>query len=221
MKPKMRVASYLTPLTGETELSLAGGVPLQQAKDELHSRLSELGGGDRVVLVGQAPQGDIQWMDLEEGVHYKRAVDLSEVFKHEGRFFNLLHVAKVALKLKPKQGPHSSLEDAQLSIAVFKVSLKESDAGFSKLKQKIAAAKQSLNVVRRLGHDHAAWNGVCMSGYNRKFCKCGSELLSAHQQSGGSGPTDSTRRRVASHRGSHHKSGSSGGGGAGRETQTM
>ena len=197
IKPEEQVVSYLTPLTGETEQSLRHGVPLKEAITDLQSLLVELGGGDRVVLVGQVPTGDIQWMNLQRGVHYKRSVDLSDIFQHGGRKFSLRHVAKVVLKKKSGNQPHSSLDDARTSMELFNVSKNQTQAQLRSLTQKIASATQELNVVRRLGYTHQDWNGVCMSGYNSKNCVCGHPLLSAASKPAthGKRAPQSSRRR--------------------------
>ena len=82
VKPDKPVVSYLTPITGLRPGDLDGGMPLRRAVREVKALL-----GPDVVLVGQGVQGDITWMQLEEGVDFASWVDLGTMF----RVFNQRH----------------------------------------------------------------------------------------------------------------------------------
>ena len=73
------LVSPLTQVTGLTVEEIHAGISLEDALHQVHSLLCSL--STNVVLVGQSVQGDIDWLKLEQGVHYQGIVDLSESFK--------------------------------------------------------------------------------------------------------------------------------------------
>ena len=65
----------LTKLTGMTREEIASGVPFEEARSELIRII-----GSRACLVGQRIQGDIEWMQLQQGVHFSKYVDIAKKF---------------------------------------------------------------------------------------------------------------------------------------------
>ena len=98
VKPKEKVMSYLTPLTGIREGDLDDGEPLEKVVAEVKGLL-----GPDIVLVGQGVKNDILWLQLREGEDYESTVELGELFRtYNQRFgsyniFSLRHEANTLL----------------------------------------------------------------------------------------------------------------------------
>ena len=99
VKPKEKVMSYLTPLTGIREGDLDDGEPLEKVVAEVKGLL-----GSDVVLVGQIVKSDILWLQLREGKDYESTVELGDLFKtynpryERDNFFSLSHEANILLR---------------------------------------------------------------------------------------------------------------------------
>ena len=99
VKPKEKVMSYLTPLTGIREGDLDDGEPLEKVVTEVKGLL-----GPDVVLVGQCARYDVAYLQLREGEDYKSVVELSELFKTfnprygDHNFYSLKHEANTLLR---------------------------------------------------------------------------------------------------------------------------
>ena len=99
VKPKEKVMSYLTPLTGIREGDLDDGEPLEKVVAEVKSLL-----GPDVVLVGQCARYDVAYLQLREGEDYKSVVELSELFKTfnprygDHNYYSLKHEANTLLR---------------------------------------------------------------------------------------------------------------------------
>ncbi|CAK9100331.1 unnamed protein product [Durusdinium trenchii] len=112
IQPSKPVVSYLTPFTGlrEGDLSETKALSLDRARRELQELLPR-----RAILVGQEPQGDIDWMNLKENQDFTGTVNLSEVFTNDqGMVFSLRHEARVLLGLEPDSAVHDPSWDAIL-----------------------------------------------------------------------------------------------------------
>ena len=84
LKVAEQVVSYLTPLSGVTQQILNRGTKsLGEVRRELSSILAKRGGAERVVFVGQSPACHLKCLELAEGTHYKRVIDLAEEFRME------------------------------------------------------------------------------------------------------------------------------------------
>ena len=82
VKPREKVMSYLTPLTGLREGDLDDGEPLEIVLAEVKRIMSP-----EIVLVGQGVKNDVQWLKLREGEHFSCTVELGELFKaYNSRF---------------------------------------------------------------------------------------------------------------------------------------
>lgn len=76
-RPTIPIFSYLTELTGIQESDLVGcGDTLEDVRPLIAKCL-----GPDTVIVGQNPQGDIEWLNLKEGIDYDSLIDLSVVFE--------------------------------------------------------------------------------------------------------------------------------------------
>ena len=99
VKPKEKVMSYLTPLTGIREGNLDDGEPLEKVVAEVKGLL-----GSDVVLVGQGVKSDVVWLQLREGKDYESTVELGDLFKtynpryERDNFFSLSHEANTLLR---------------------------------------------------------------------------------------------------------------------------
>ncbi|GBG25487.1 PAB-dependent polyA-specific ribonuclease subunit PAN2 [Hondaea fermentalgiana] len=91
VRPKEKIVSYLTPLTGLEPGSLDDAPSLEEVRAELIKLLPK-----NAVIVGQAIQHDLDWLRLEEGTHFASSFDIGQLFRMErgpGRFryFSLRH----------------------------------------------------------------------------------------------------------------------------------
>ena len=96
--------------------------------------------------------------------------------------YSLKHEAAVVLSIQDKGSSHSAEEDALVSMQLYQKSLElERQPGrFKKVKASLSTTKPAPNTVMLAGGNGApCWNGVCMSGYNARFCSCGEALLSS------------------------------------------
>ena len=98
VKPKSRVVSYLTPLTGVRPGDLDDADSLEDVVREVKALL-----GPDVVLVGQVIKNDIEWLGLQQGRDYASTIDLAEMFKaYNSRYgntsyFSLSHEANTLI----------------------------------------------------------------------------------------------------------------------------
>ena len=119
VKPKEKVMSYLTPLTGIREGDLDDGEPLEKVVAEVKGLL-----GSDVVLVGQIVKSDVLWLQLREGKDYESTVELGDLFKtynpryERDNFFSLSHEANTLLRFTLHA--HDQVTDAKACILLFK-----------------------------------------------------------------------------------------------------
>ena len=98
VKPKSRVVSYLTPLTGVRPGDLDDAESLEDVVLEVKALL-----GPDVVLVEQRLGNDIKWLGLEQGRDYTSIIELAEMFKaYNSRYgttnyFSLSHEANTLI----------------------------------------------------------------------------------------------------------------------------
>ena len=98
VKPVEPVVSYLTPLTGLRAGDLEEGESLESVIAEVKALL-----GPDVVLVGQRAEYVVEWLQLREGVDYKRMEELAELFKtynpryRDHNYYSLKHEANTLL----------------------------------------------------------------------------------------------------------------------------
>lgn len=124
VKPEVPVCSYLTPLTGITEADLEGASSLADVVTELKETLS----AEETVIVGHNVCTDIEWLGLQEGVHFKRFEDTSALFQCADIYepwkvhsFSLRHICIQLLGYDPQDGIHSPVIDACCSMRLLKM----------------------------------------------------------------------------------------------------
>lgn len=76
-RPALPIFSYLTELTGIQESDLLG---CTETLEDIRPMIEQCLGPD-TVIVGQNPQGDVDWLNLKEGIDYHSLIDLSVVFE--------------------------------------------------------------------------------------------------------------------------------------------
>lgn len=167
------VKDPLTYITGLTHADIANGISFGEARDVLCSIL-----GDDVCLVGQAIQADIEWMDLQQGVHYCTAIDLARMFRsyHE-RYKNFVYFSlrKLVYALFDEDiqcKEHDPVIDANYSLRIYAEYVRESKV--SDAVEKL----QSMTTNRMFPDDMMArnaktFNGICSFAYDPLRCFCG------------------------------------------------
>eukprot|EP00933_Yihiella_yeosuensis_P044751 TRINITY_DN40007_c0_g1_i1.p1 TRINITY_DN40007_c0_g1~~TRINITY_DN40007_c0_g1_i1.p1 ORF type:complete len:358 (+),score=57.74 TRINITY_DN40007_c0_g1_i1:46-1119(+) len=176
IQPSRPVVSYLTQFTGLREGSLGGAnaISLQRAINELKAVLPR-----RAVLVGQDPQGDVDWMQLVKGVDFKDLVDLSEVFTNsQGMVFSLRHEARVLLGEQPSgDGVHDPCWDAKVSVQLYRKASEASDKELAAQRAKLTDKKfwpPLPSMAKQCGYQI---DGVCLSMYGADHCICGKPTI--------------------------------------------
>ena len=180
VKPEGRIASYLTPVTGVREGDLDNAKSLETVLTQVYALLSP-----DVTLVGQRIAGDIGWLHLIKGVHYKDVIDLAEVFAAYNpryknmNYFSLQHEANTLLGGAGMidSGPHNPANDAIASIRLYKKYCVESP-------HLLASAKQQLLRNRpppSFGKQHNyRYEGVCLTAFFPEKCTCGQPTKVTH-----------------------------------------
>jgi RNA exonuclease 4 len=173
IKPKEKVFSYLTDLTGLTEQSVSKGVSLEQATKMIKSVLPQT-----AILIGQNILKDIGWLNLKEEIDFAGMMDLAglwRVFNTKYKnysYFSLHHKAKALLGYK-HVGAHDPATDAILSIQLYNL--------YKQLEHypaQVAFAHQLLlntSVDESFAKKYSVYDGVCMG--QKKSCKCGSPFF--------------------------------------------
>ena len=173
VKPDKSVVSYLTPITGLRAGDLDNGKSLDAVLAQVHALLSP-----DVTLVGQAVANDIKWLQLDQGVHYKDVVDLSEVFAtYNPRFqntsyFSLQHEADTLLGgvAMIGTGPHDPANDALACIRLHKKYCIKSPHLLASAKQQLLRNRPPPNFRKQ--HNYR-YEGVCMAAFFPAKCTCG------------------------------------------------
>eukprot|EP00040_Diaphanoeca_grandis_P005503 m.33117 g.33117 ORF g.33117 m.33117 type:complete len:218 (-) comp16761_c0_seq2:289-942(-) len=168
--PKM--VSPLTEITGITQRML---VAEGRAKEDVFKAVHDLLGAD-VTLVGQVIGGDCDWLDLVQGVHYSKLVDLAEEFKcwnTKYKSFNRFSLAQTVHGLLSKRSfqssSHNPSEDAKCSMQLYREWIKpgKAQSGAKKLNQmKIQRKFPPVNRPTTI-------DGVCMLAFRPNECTCG------------------------------------------------
>lgn len=173
--PAAPVVSYLTPFTGlrRGDLEAGGAVPLEAAAAELRRHLPA-----DAVLVGQCPQGDVEWMGLRRGADFRCLVDLGEVFQdRDGTVFSLQHEAFVLLdRRNPRMIGHDPIWDASVSVELYHKAAKASSTEMEAMRRKLTSVQfwpPLPSVARRCGY---LIDGVCLSMYSTEHCTCGKPI---------------------------------------------
>lgn len=177
------MVSPMTAITGLTTEQIQNGIPLEDALAEVYALLKSL--GTDVVLVGQRPQGDIQWLKLEEGVHFAYYIDLAESFRSWNKKYNRWNyysLAKEAFALLNVQmhghESHSPLVDAQVSMRLYNEFVCQ-----PKRLKKAVEKLHRMTIYRGFPEELMAANqtrnidGVCGYAFDPSLCVCGQPTL--------------------------------------------
>lgn len=174
IKPNVPVVSYLTPITGCSAEDLECGMRLEEALVALKSKLRET---QDAVLVGQHPDGDIEWMQLERGRDYACSFDISDVFKGYNHKFgtysyhSLQHEAEVLLHRSARAGgPHDPVWDAQMSVELYKLARSSSLQEVEHMRQQLINVRPAPSIAKQFDYQ---LDGVCMAKFMPKMCICG------------------------------------------------
>ena len=173
VKPEGRIVSYLTPITGVREGDLDNAKSLETVLAQVYALLSP-----DVTLVGQRIEGDIAWLQLKEGVHYKNVIDLAEVFAaynpryKNTSYFSLQHEANTLLggAALIDASPHNPANDAIASIRLYKKYCVESQHLLESAKQQLLRNRPPPSFAKQ--HNYR-YEGVCLAGFYPAKCTCG------------------------------------------------
>ncbi|KAK9765506.1 hypothetical protein K7432_006117 [Basidiobolus ranarum] len=172
VKPSLRIHNYLTPITGFKQGDLDNGEPLEVVLSDLYTFLPK-----NSIIIGQAIDGDISWLELQQGVHFKERIDLAQQFcsKHpvygSTMYYSLAHTSRVLLGYECFQsgGSHSATNDAIASMMLYNEYI---------VTNKIPEARRILNagsrplpsIAKRMNY---RCDDVCMAAFMPRLCFCG------------------------------------------------
>lgn len=173
-----QMVSPMTSITGLTTEQIRAGTPLADALHTVHTLLCSL--GPHVVLVGQKPQGDIEWLRLKRGVHYEKHIDLAEAFRcwnakyNSWNYFSLAKEAFGLLNVRMHGNEsHSPLVDAQISMRLYNGFVRNPN------RLKKAVAKLQRMTIHRgfplelmAGNQDRNIDGVCGYAFDPSKCTC-------------------------------------------------
>jgi len=125
IKPKENIVSLLTPLTGLQPGSLDNAGTFEEVRKDLLKILPK-----NALLIGQAIDHDINWMQLKEGTDFYSSFDVGKMFRvfsrtKRHRYFSLRHEVLYLTGFKGagtdiQSGIHDPVTDAIFSLRLFK-----------------------------------------------------------------------------------------------------
>jgi len=174
VKPKEKVVSYLTDLTGLTKDNVDGGISLEECVEMVKNILSPTD-----ILVGQNILKDVTWLTLIEGRDFGSVIDLSGLWRvfnpnfKNYSYFSLYHKAKCLLDYD-HTGPHDPLIDSLLSMQLYNLycQLQHYPSELRYAYQLLLQTPVEKSFSQKNG---GIYDGVCMG--LRKTCKCGDPFL--------------------------------------------
>ena len=180
VKPDARIVSYFTPITGVQRGDLDNAKSLETVLAQVYAHLSP-----NVTLVGQAIAGDIGWLQLKQGEHYKDVIDLSEVFAAYNpryknmNYFSLQHEANTLLDGEGliDAGPHNPANDCIASIRLYKKYCVESPHLLESAKQQLLRNRPPSSFAKQ--HNYR-YEGVCLAAFFPAKCICGQPTKKTH-----------------------------------------
>lgn len=170
IKPDRPVVSYLTPLTGMRAEDIENGVPLEEATALLRKHLPS-----DAVLVGQKPDGDIEWMRLRKGIDFAEVIDLAEVLKGfnqkygQFNYHSLQHQAAILLD-KHSSGAHDPAWDAQVSMELYLKAVEANAEELESMRQSLLQKRPAPSVAKQYNY---VMDDVCLAKFMPKNCICG------------------------------------------------
>ncbi|CAF0956920.1 unnamed protein product [Adineta steineri] len=176
IKPDKPVVSDLFPFTGVRKTDLHHAPSFDEVIKKVHSFFTPT-----TLIVGQSIMSDVNWMKLQEGVHYSTLIDLGDEFRTfdpkygSNKYFSLAHEAEVLLKIDLNAtGSHIARDDAKASIKLYNKYVKDKDQ--SKLQQACQALLRAPTKIPLFRRFSGAYEKVCVSAFNRGYCRCGQPL---------------------------------------------
>ena len=169
------VFSPLTPITGMTRSDIENAkYSLEEALCRVHSILDT-----STIIVGQSVQNDIEWLQLEQGIHFRKWVGIEEFFKTWNpkyghyNYFSLRHEAFALLGKKMLATHHCSIEDAITAMELYcayDTPYKRNEAGRKLTKMRYARMLPTATRPNTV-------DGVCSGKYNQDMCFCGQAVI--------------------------------------------
>ncbi|CAF1039470.1 unnamed protein product [Adineta steineri] len=182
IKPDKPVVSDLFSFTGVRKTDLHHAPSFDEVIKKVHSFFTPT-----TLIVGQSIMSDVNWMKLQEGVHYSTLIDLGDEFRTfdpkygSNKYFSLAHEAEVLLKIDLNAtGSHIARDDAKASIKLYNKYVKDKDQ--SKLQQACQALLRAPTKIPLFRRFSGAYEKVCVSAFNRGYCRCGQPLVSELQK---------------------------------------
>jgi len=173
VKPKEKVVSYLTDLTGLSKEKVNQGVSLEECRSLVKKILPTT-----ALLVGQSVTKDTEWLGLKEGVDFAGVIDLNGLWRafhptyKNYSYFSLHHKSKCLLGYV-HVGAHDPITDALIGMQLYNL--------YTQLEHypsELNAAYQLLLQMPRdesFAQKNGTYDGVCMG--QKKTCKCGSPFV--------------------------------------------
>jgi RNA exonuclease 4 len=173
VKPREKIFSYMTKLTGLTEELVNSGVDIAVAVQLVRSTLPR-----NAVLVGQNILSDVQWLGIQEQVDFGGMLDLGALWRvfndqyQSWTYFSLYNQAKALLGVV-QEPPHNAATDAILSIRLYNLYkfIENDPAEMEKARKALLSCPLEPSFSRL----NPTLDGVCMG--NKKACACGAPFF--------------------------------------------
>jgi RNA exonuclease 4 len=169
--PEENIYDPLTEITGLTTKQIQSSTfTLSDAKNALRKIFC----GKSTVIIGQSPQIDIEWMNLQKGVDFARSIDIAKVFRawdpryNNWRHFSLAETTYGLLNERIQETFHSSIVDAQKSMQLFLRFGQDKAA-----RQRARARLFRMACQRRFPPKNRGPEHICPWKFNPKRCFCG------------------------------------------------
>ncbi|KAK9764150.1 hypothetical protein K7432_008593 [Basidiobolus ranarum] len=174
VKPALKIHNYLTPITGFTQGDLDCGESLEVVLRDLYTFLPK-----NSIIIGQAIDGDLTWLRLQQGVHFKGRVDLAQEFASQHpvygsiMYHSLAHTSRVLLGYEcfESSGSHTAANDAIASMMLYNEYIVTNK--IAQAKHILAIASRPLpSIAKRMNY---RCDDVCMAAYMPRLCFCGAQ----------------------------------------------
>ncbi|OBA19107.1 hypothetical protein METBIDRAFT_33705 [Metschnikowia bicuspidata var. bicuspidata NRRL YB-4993] len=127
VKPEQRVTNWRTWVSGVTPQHMRNAVSYKEARERVKNII------DGRVLVGHAVHNDLECLGISVPKHLIRDTSRFPEFKKQngGKMPSLKKLCRVYLNLEIQNGLHSSVEDAQATMAIFRLHQKAMESHFT------------------------------------------------------------------------------------------
>lgn len=169
----------LTEFTGLRADQIINAPPLEKVLRQLHCLLAEFNHGYRfgVTIVGQSLIMDLIWTELNQGVHYNRAIDIAQLFKTKAErwskptYYSLRQAAWGLMGCDMNGDFHDPTEDARVTMQLYRECCLEGHV-LEQCKQRL----QELKWKKKFPDFKVRTQFYQCSGmYNPSRCHCGQE----------------------------------------------